>query len=56
VPLVIVNPPDFLEGLREGVLADISPTLLQLLELRQPGEMTGTSLIIEKNKKSGGTI
>jgi 2,3-bisphosphoglycerate-independent phosphoglycerate mutase len=48
VPLIIANPPDFVEGLREGVLADVSPTLLQLLDLQQPEEMTGTSLIIEK--------
>jgi 2,3-bisphosphoglycerate-independent phosphoglycerate mutase len=52
VPLIITNPPDFVEGLREGVLADVSPTLLQLLELQQPEEMTGTSLIIEKKIKS----
>ncbi|MEE2999542.1 MAG: 2,3-bisphosphoglycerate-independent phosphoglycerate mutase [Pseudomonadota bacterium] len=52
VPVIIVNPPKFVESLREGVLADVAPTLLQLLELRQPEEMTGTSLIIGKNSKN----
>jgi 2,3-bisphosphoglycerate-independent phosphoglycerate mutase len=33
--------------LREGVLADIAPTLLRLLELERPIEMTGRSLIKE---------
>jgi 2,3-bisphosphoglycerate-independent phosphoglycerate mutase len=28
-----------------GVLADVAPTLLQMLGIEQPAEMTGTSLI-----------
>ncbi len=32
-------------ALRDGRLADIAPTLLELMELPQPAEMTGTSLI-----------
>src|SRR5581483_7555946 len=32
-------------ALRDGRLADIAPTLLELMELPQPREMTGTSLI-----------
>lgn len=31
--------------LNDGCLADVAPTLLELLELPQPDEMTGTSLI-----------
>src|SRR5699024_8281472 len=31
-----------------GRLADLSPTLLHILNVNQPGEMTGTSLILEK--------
>ncbi|NMB44930.1 MAG: 2,3-bisphosphoglycerate-independent phosphoglycerate mutase [Firmicutes bacterium] len=31
--------------LRDGILADLAPTVLELLELRQPREMSGTSLI-----------
>ena len=30
-----------------GVLADLAPTLLQLMGLPQPAEMTGKSLIAE---------
>jgi len=43
-----VNPPGFAEDLKTGVLADVSPTLLRLLGLEQPVEMTGQSLISEK--------
>lgn len=33
-------------SLREGILADIAPTLLQLMGLPQPDEMTGRSLLL----------
>lgn len=32
--------------LREGVLGDVAPTILQLMEVQQPAVMTGKSLII----------
>ena len=35
-------------ALRDGRLADIAPTLLELMELPQPKEMTGESLVIKK--------
>jgi 2,3-bisphosphoglycerate-independent phosphoglycerate mutase len=42
---VIVTVPDV--GLRDGgVLADVAPTLLQLLGVDQPPEMTGRSLLV----------
>lgn len=44
VPLIITRP-----GLKlrtDGVLADVAPTMLQLLCLPQPAEMTGKNLII----------
>ncbi len=31
---------------RDGILADIAPTLLDLLGLDQPGEMTGSTLVV----------
>ena len=34
-------------NLRTGILADIAPTLLELLALQQPEEMTGRSLLIK---------
>jgi 2,3-bisphosphoglycerate-independent phosphoglycerate mutase len=45
VPLLLVNPPAGVAGLRDGRLADIAPTLLQLLGLRQPTAMTGRPLV-----------
>ncbi|CAM4473082.1 2,3-bisphosphoglycerate-independent phosphoglycerate mutase [Paenibacillus tarimensis] len=36
-------------SLREGgILADIAPTILDLMQLQKPAEMTGTSLLIKK--------
>ena len=32
-------------ALREGRLADVAPTLLELMGLPQPAEMTGVSLL-----------
>ena len=36
--------------LHEGILADIAPTLLELLKIKQPAAMTGKSLLTDKNK------
>jgi len=48
VPLLMLNAPPWAHALNDGALADIAPTLLRLLELRQPAEMTGHSLIREQ--------
>jgi len=45
VPVVLVNAPETVESLGSGRLADVAPTLLQLMGLEQPAEMTGQSLI-----------
>ena len=45
VPLIMVGERENIE-LREGILADISPTLLDMMGLKKPKEMTGNSLII----------
>jgi len=52
VPLILVNGPAWAHGLRGGRLADIAPTLLRLLGLRQPKEMTGRSLIVEEGART----
>jgi 2,3-bisphosphoglycerate-independent phosphoglycerate mutase len=44
VPLLLVNVPAEM-GLRDGRLADLAPTLLRLLGLAQPAEMTGNVLL-----------
>ncbi len=46
VALILVDPELRDVKLRPGILADIAPTLLQLLGLEKPREMTGSSLLI----------
>ncbi|NNG03813.1 MAG: 2,3-bisphosphoglycerate-independent phosphoglycerate mutase, partial [Inquilinus sp.] len=45
VPVVLVNGPAAATALRDGRLADVAPTLLELLGLPQPAAMTGRSLL-----------
>ncbi len=47
VPVVLVNGPETL--LADGALADVAPTLLELLGLSQPSEMTGHSLLVSSD-------
>ena len=43
VPLILVGMGDV--KLKEGKLADLAPTMLDIMELEKPEEMTGESLI-----------
>src|SRR5690606_24467938 len=45
VPVVLVNGPPAFRTIADGRLADIAPTVLTLLGLEQPAEMTGRSLL-----------
>lgn len=45
VPVVLVGYPEKVR-LRSGILADVSPTLLEVMGIPQPEEMTGHSLIV----------
>ena len=45
VDLIYCGPDQDSITLSDGILADISPTLLHLLGLEQPAEMTGHSLV-----------
>lgn len=48
VPFILINA-DPSYGLREGgCLADIAPTLIELMGMEQPADMTGKSLLIKK--------
>lgn len=48
VQAVLVNEHDkIISGLKDGRLADIAPTLLELLNISQPSEMKGESLLIK---------
>ena len=46
VPTVLFGAPKSVKKLRNGSLADISPTLLDLMGLNKPNEMSGQSLLI----------
>ncbi|MDY6065006.1 MAG: 2,3-bisphosphoglycerate-independent phosphoglycerate mutase [Finegoldia sp.] len=45
-PVPFIEYPDKSLKLKDGILADIAPTILDLLEIEKPEEMTGSSLII----------
>ena len=45
VQAVLVCGPENVKGLKDGRLADIAPTLLELMHIEKPAEMTGQSLI-----------
>lgn len=49
VPLLLINGPEEVTGLSEGRLADIAPTILDLMKLPRPAVMTGTSLLQTKS-------
>lgn len=48
VRAVLINCDTPINGLHDGKLADISPTLLDLLNISKPKEMNGESLLIKK--------
>jgi 2,3-bisphosphoglycerate-independent phosphoglycerate mutase len=47
VPAILVNGPANITALKNGRLADIAPTLVTLMGLTKPAEMTGHSLLVE---------
>jgi 2,3-bisphosphoglycerate-independent phosphoglycerate mutase len=50
VPLLLIGGGDV--SLQEGRLADVAPTLLELMDLPKPQEMTGASLLRQKAEAS----
>ena len=48
VPCFLVGSSTSEFSLKEGKLGDIAPTLLALMEVKQPSEMTGNNLLISK--------
>jgi 2,3-bisphosphoglycerate-independent phosphoglycerate mutase len=48
VPAILVDPQRTGARLRPGVLADVAPTLLALMGLKQPPEMTGSPLFAKE--------
>ena len=47
VPMILVDEERKQSRLKEGTAIDVAPTVLQLLGVPQPEEMTGHSLIID---------
>lgn len=43
VPIIVIS--DRVANVHDGVLADVAPTVLKLMGLEQPGEMTGRPLV-----------
>ena len=49
VPVIVIDPEQPKKKLREGgKLCDLCPTMLTMMGLEQPKEMTGETLIIEE--------
>ena len=46
VPVVVVS--DRVKSVKNGILADVAPTVLDLMGLEKPAEMTGESLVVFK--------
>ena len=54
VPAVLVNAPAAVGALRAGRLSDIAPTLLDLMGMEPPPEMTGASLLVRRDAARAG--
>ena len=48
VPFILVNADKDMKLRQGGCLADIVPTLIEIMGKEQPAEMTGKSLLIKK--------
>jgi len=46
VPVILVNGPKEIKELQDGKLADVAPTLLELMGMPKPEEMNGKSLLV----------
>jgi len=55
VPAILVNPPAGVTALGAGRLADVAPTLLDLIGLPRPDAMTGRSLISDATRDDDGS-
>jgi 2,3-bisphosphoglycerate-independent phosphoglycerate mutase len=52
VPFIVANPPRAIIGVENGRLADVAPTLLDILGLAKPPAMTGHSLIASGKRRA----
>ena len=44
VPIILINKDQNLK-IQKGILSDVAPTLLDLMKISKPNEMTGRSLL-----------
>jgi 2,3-bisphosphoglycerate-independent phosphoglycerate mutase len=42
VPVVVLS--EYVDSIQDGILADVAPTVLKLMGIPQPSEMTGKAL------------
>jgi 2,3-bisphosphoglycerate-independent phosphoglycerate mutase len=52
VPLIYVGSSIEVGSITKGALSDIAPTMLHIMGLKKPSEMTGQSLLIEPSTES----
>ena len=52
VPALLFNGPGNIHSLSDGKLADVAPTMLALMKVPQPREMTGHSLLSETRREA----
>ena len=52
VPFIVVNPPAGVTRVTNGELADVAPTVLELMKIPAPKEMTGHSLIVPADRSA----
>jgi 2,3-bisphosphoglycerate-independent phosphoglycerate mutase len=52
VPFIVVNPPGATLRIDDGRLADVAPTLLDIIGLAKPAAMTGRSLIVSGERRA----
>jgi len=50
VPALLFNAPAGVRSLGDGKLADVAPTMLALMGVQQPSEMTGHSLLSQASR------
>jgi 2,3-bisphosphoglycerate-independent phosphoglycerate mutase len=55
VPIILIGAPAEVEALRDGRLADVAPTILELMRLPIPAAMTGRSLIAHEPEQRANT-
>ena len=51
VPILLIGSAQGIEALKDGCLADVAPTMLALMGIPKPKEMSGQSLLIEEYQK-----